>query len=156
MNHEIYVRDWRVAKEWYCELLGVRAHRYVAGWTTFILGDADREREFTLVQAEDRAGTGSLAWRLETLDELNMFYRRLQLMDVAFKKVGCGETIAIYLRDADGNQIGVYCDAAGAANVPEDAAQDAWMFGRRSPSLFSNILPFQAGLFAAQRQGAVA
>src|SRR5258707_1134801 len=69
-DREIHVRDAIAAKEWYGEILGVRTHRYAPGWKSFVLGDIDREHEFTLIQAAQPAGSG----RLSRLDQREFMF----------------------------------------------------------------------------------
>src|SRR5258708_16138612 len=153
-DREIHVRDAIAAKEWYGEILGVRTHRYAAGWKSFVLGDIDREHEFTLIQAAQRAGTDRLVWRFETLDALWLFYRRVRDMGVAFKEmVDSSDSLAIHLRDPDGNRIEIRCDVAGAAAV---RGEETW----HSPVQPQSMLPWSVRTVrcsdAAFRQYAVA
>jgi catechol-2,3-dioxygenase len=115
---QIRVRDAFTAKQWYGEILGVRTHRYVAGWKTFVLGDIERRHQFTLVQGAQQAGTDKLVWRFENRDELWTFYGRAREMGVTIREVvDRSDSIVIYLRDPDGNRIEIHCNMPGAAAV---------------------------------------
>jgi catechol 2,3-dioxygenase-like lactoylglutathione lyase family enzyme len=156
-DREIHVRDALAAKEWYGEVLGVRTHRYAAGWKSFVLGDIDREQEFTLVQAAHQAGTCRLVWRFGTLEEFRLFYRRARAMGLAIKEVvDSRDALTVYLRDPDGNLVEVHCDAAGAAIVRTEAMRSGYALAPQPTRLPWHAAKFGQQGFAIYQQAVAA
>ena len=82
----LYVRNAERSKEWYEDLLGLHTYEYRPGWAAFMSADEEQSHEVALMQLGDDAplqekgqvGLNHMAWRLESLDDLKEFYRRIK------------------------------------------------------------------------------
>jgi catechol 2,3-dioxygenase len=98
----IYVRDAERSQKWYEEVLGLHTYHKRPGWAAFMAADLDQSHEVALMQLGDDApgpqkgqvGLNHMAWRVDSLDDLEEFYHRIK--------------DKIYFHDPDGNGIEVY------------------------------------------------
>lgn len=113
----VYVRNVERSKQWYEELLGLHVYEYRPGWAAFLSADVEQSHEVALMQVGDDAplpakrqvGLNHMAWRLESLGDLEAFYRRLKAEGQAIERVvDHGISLGIYLRDPDGNGVEVF------------------------------------------------
>lgn len=113
----LYVRNAERAKNWYENVLGLHTYDYRPGFAAFMSADTDQSHEVALMQLGDDAplqmrgqvGLNHMAWRLETLDDLKDFYRRIKAAGVKMDHIADhGISLGIYLRDPDGNGVEVY------------------------------------------------
>lgn len=113
----VYVRNAERSKQWYENVLGLHTYDYRPGWAAFMSADTDQSHEVALMQLGEDAplqmrgqvGLNHMAWRLETLDDLKDFYRRIKTEGVAIDHIADhGISVGVYLRDPDGNGVEVY------------------------------------------------
>jgi len=113
----IYVRNAERSKEWYEDMLGLHTYEYRPGWAAFMSADTEQSHEVALMQLGDDAplqqkgqvGLNHMAWRLETLDDLKDFYRRIKAKGWPIEHISDhGISLGIYTRDPDGNGVEVF------------------------------------------------
>src|ERR1700754_843622 len=113
----VYVRNVERSKKWYEDLLGLHVYEYRPGWAAFLTADEEQSHEVALMQLGDDAplqskgqvGLNHMAWRLESLDDLKEFYRKLKAAGQPIERIiDHGISIGIYLRDPDGNGVEVF------------------------------------------------
>ena len=113
----IYVRNAERAKEWYEEMLGLHTYEYRPGWAAFMSADTEQSHEVALMQLGDDAplqqkgqvGLNHMAWRLESLDDLKDFYRRIKAKGWPIEHISDhGISLGIYTRDPDGHGVEVF------------------------------------------------
>jgi catechol 2,3-dioxygenase-like lactoylglutathione lyase family enzyme len=82
----VYVRDVERSHKWYADLLGLHTYDYRPGAAAFMSADREESHEIALMQvgldaplqASGQVGLNHMAWRVESLDDLKEFYRRLK------------------------------------------------------------------------------
>jgi catechol 2,3-dioxygenase len=125
----IYVRNAEKSKAWYENLLGLHTYEYRPGWAAFMSADEEQSHEVALMQLGDDAplqqkrqvGLNHMAWRLETLDDLKDFYKKIKTEGQAIDHIADhGISLGIYLRDPDGNGVEVYYEMPRAEWPRED------------------------------------
>ncbi|MBL6617975.1 MAG: VOC family protein [Reyranella sp.] len=113
----VFVRDVERSHAWYADLLGLHTYDYRPGRAAFLSADEEQSHEIALMevganaplQARGQVGLNHMAWRVETLDDLKEFYRRLKDRGVSIASVvDHGISLGIYFHDPDGNGIEVY------------------------------------------------
>jgi catechol 2,3-dioxygenase len=113
----VYVRDAERAKKWYEEVLDLHTYEYRPGWAAFMSADEEQSHEVALMQLgpdaplqqRGQVGLNHMAWRLESLDDLKEFYRRIKEKKIPIDHIADhGISLGIYLRDPDGNGVEVY------------------------------------------------
>src|SRR6201996_7287920 len=113
----IYVRDAERSHKWYEEVLGLHTYHKRPGWAAFMAADLDQSHEVALMQLGDDAplpqkrqvGLNHMAWRVESLDDLKEFYRKIKAEGHAIDHISDhGISLGIYLRDHDGNGVEVF------------------------------------------------
>ena len=113
----VYVRNVERSKQWYEDLLGLHVYEYRPGWAAFMSADKEQSHEVALMQLGDDAplqqkgqvGLNHMAWRLECLDDLKEFYRRIKAKGQPIDHIADhGISLGIYLRDPDGNGVEVF------------------------------------------------
>ena len=113
----VYVRNVERAKQWYEDLLGLHVYEYRPGWAAFMSADTEQSHEVALMQLGDNAplqqkgqvGLNHMAWRVESLDDLKDFYRRIKEKGQPIDHIADhGISLGIYLRDPDGNGVEVF------------------------------------------------
>ena len=113
----IYVRNAEKSKAWYENLLGLHTYEYRPGWAAFMSADEEQSHEVALMQLGDDAplqqkrqvGLNHMAWRLETLDDLKDFYKKIKKEGQPIDHIADhGISLGIYLRDPDGNGVEVF------------------------------------------------
>jgi catechol 2,3-dioxygenase len=113
----VYVRNVERSKKWYEDLLGLHVYEYRPGWAAFLTADEEQSHEVALMQLGDDAplqskrqvGLNHMAWRLESLDDLEEFYKKIKAEGQPIDHISDhGISIGIYLRDPDGNGVEVF------------------------------------------------
>jgi catechol 2,3-dioxygenase len=113
----LYVRNAERSKAWYENLLGLHTYEYREGWAAFMSADTDQSHEVALMQLGDDAplqqrrqvGLNHMAWRVESLDDLKDFYKKIKNEGQAIDHISDhGISLGIYLRDPDGNGVEIY------------------------------------------------
>jgi catechol 2,3-dioxygenase len=113
----VYVRNVERSKKWYENLLGLHVYEYRPGWAAFLTADEEQSHEVALMQLGDDAplqtkgqiGLNHMAWRVESLDDLKEFYRKLKAEGQPIERIiDHGISLGIYLRDPDGNGVEVF------------------------------------------------
>ena len=113
----VYVRNVERSKNWYENLLGLHVYEYRPGWAAFLTADEEQSHEVALMQVGENAplqskpqvGLNHMAWRVESLDDLKEFYRKLKAEKQPIERVvDHGISLGIYLRDPDGNGVEVF------------------------------------------------
>ena len=113
----IYVRNAEQARQWYEDVLGLLTHDLVPGRAAFMSANRNESHEIALMEVGENAigpqkgqvGLNHMAWRMESLDDLENFYNRLKERAAAIDRVSDhGISLGIYLSDPDGNGIEVY------------------------------------------------
>ena len=113
----LYVRNAERSKQWSEDLLGLHCYEYRPGWAAFLSADEEQSHEVALMQLGNDAplqqrgqvGLNHMAWRLESLDDLKAFYRRIKAAGMPIDHIADhGISLGIYLRDPDGNGVEVF------------------------------------------------
>ena len=113
----VYVRNVERSKKWYEELLGLHVYEYRPGWAAFLSADEEQSHEVALMQLGDDAplqskgqvGLNHMAWRLESLDDLKEFYRKIKADGQPIERIiDHGISLGIYLRDPDGHVVELF------------------------------------------------
>ena len=113
----IYVRNAEKAQQWYTEVLGLHTYDLIPGRAAFMSANLDESHEIAVMEVGEDAlgpqsgqvGLNHMAWRMDTLKDLEDFYNRLGELNVPIGKVADhGISVGIYIQDADGNGIEVY------------------------------------------------
>ena len=113
----VYVRNVERSKKWYEDLLGLHVYEYRPGWAAFLTADKEQSHEVALMQlgedaplqSKGQVGLNHMAWRLESLDDLKEFYRKIKAEGQPIDRiVDHGISLGIYLRDPDGNGVEVF------------------------------------------------
>ena len=113
----IYVRNAEKAQQWYTEVLGLHTYDLIPGQAAFMSANLDESHEIAVIElGEDALGPQSgqvglnhMAWRMDTLKDLEDFYNRIAELKVPIDKVADhGISLGIYFQDPDGNGIEVY------------------------------------------------
>ena len=135
----VYVRDGERSHAWYEDLLGLHTYDYRPGRAAFMSADEDESHELALMQVGPAAslqgpgqvGLNHMAWRVETLDDLKEFYRRLKDKgEPVASVVDHGISLGIYFHDPDGNGIEVYYELPRAQWPRQERIFAADMVGR--------------------------
>ena len=135
----VYVRDVERSHAWYEDLLGLHTYDHRPGRAAFMSADEDESHELALMQVGPDAplqgpgqvGLNHMAWRVETLDDLKEFYRRLNYKGVPVASVvDHGISLGIYFHDPDGNGIEVYYELPRAEWPRQELIFAADMVGR--------------------------
>ena len=107
----VYVRNVERSKKWYEELLGLHVYEYRPGWAAFLTADEEQSHEVALMQVGDDAplqskgqvGLNHMAWRVESLDDLEAFYKKIKAEGQPIERIiDHGISLGIYMRDPDG------------------------------------------------------
>jgi catechol 2,3-dioxygenase len=113
----VYVRNVERSKKWYEDLLGLHVYEYRPGWAAFLTADKEQSHEVALMQLGEDAplplkrqvGLNHMAWRLESLDDLKEFYKKIKAEGQLIDHISDhGISLGIYLRDPDGNGVEVF------------------------------------------------
>ena len=113
----VYVRNVERSKKWYEDLLGLHVYEYRPGWAAFLTADKEQSHEVALMQLGEDAplqskrqvGLNHMAWRLESLDDLKEFYKKIKAEGQPIDRIADhGISLGIYLRDPDGNGVEVF------------------------------------------------
>jgi catechol 2,3-dioxygenase len=113
----VYVRNVERSKKWYEDLLGLHVYEYRPGWAAFLTADKEQSHEVALMQLGEDAplqlkrqvGLNHMAWRLESLDDLKEFYKKIKAEGQPIDHISDhGISLGIYLRDPDGNGVEVF------------------------------------------------
>ena len=108
----LYVRDPEISREFYTRILGLHTYHFAPGRAAFLSADKEMSHEVALMsvgpdaplQQKGQVGLNHMAWMVDSLDELAMFYRRLKENDVKLDHISDhGLSLGIYFRDPDGN-----------------------------------------------------
>ena len=113
----IYVRNVERAQAWYTEVLGLHTYDLMPGRAVFMSANRDESHEVALMEVGEDAmgpqkgqvGLNHMAWRMESLKDLEDFYHRLEEKNVPIGQVSDhGIALGIYIKDPGGNGIEVY------------------------------------------------
>ena len=113
----IYVRNAEKAQQWYTDVLGLHTYDLIPGRAAFMSANLDESHEIAVIEVGEGAmgpqsgqvGLNHMAWRMDSLKDLEDFYNRLHELDVPINRVADhGISLGIYLKDPDGNGIEVY------------------------------------------------
>ena len=113
----IYVRNAEKAQQWYTEVLGLHTYDLIPGRAAFMTANLDESHEFAVIEVGEAAvspqpgqvGLNHMAWRMDSLKDLEDFYNRIAELKVPIDKVADhGISLGIYFQDPDGNGIEVY------------------------------------------------
>ena len=113
----IYVRNAEKAQQWYTDVLGLHTYDLIPGRAAFMSANLDESHEIAVIEVGESAmgpqsgqvGLNHMAWRMDSLKDLEDFYNRLHELDVPINRVADhGISLGIYLKDPDGNGIEVY------------------------------------------------
>ncbi len=113
----IYVRNAEASRQWYEDVLGLHTYDFLAGRAAFMSANLDESHEIAVIEVGEGAmgpqsgqvGLNHMAWRMDSLKDLEDFYNRLHELDVPINRVADhGISLGIYLQDPDGNGIEVY------------------------------------------------
>jgi len=135
----VQVRDVERSHRWYADILGLHTYDYRPGAAAFMSANKDESHELALMQvgpdapprAAQQVGLNHMAWRVESLDDLKEFYRRLKDRSVPISRiVDHGISLGIYFRDPDGNGIEVYYELPRAEWPRQTRIFAADMVGR--------------------------
>ena len=135
----VFVRNVERSHAWYADLLGLHTYDYRPGRAAFMSADEDQSHELALmqvganapIQAQGQVGLNHMAWRVETLDDLKDFYRRLKDKGVPIASVvDHGISLGIYFHDPDGNGIEVYYELPRSQWPRQERIFAADMVGR--------------------------
>ena len=135
----VYGRNVKRSKKWYEDLLGLHVYEYRAGWAAFLSADEEQSHEVALMQlgedaplqSKGQVGLNHMAWRLESLEDLKEFYRKIKAEGQPIDHISDhGISLGIYLRDPDGNGVELYRDR-DPAEWPRDADGKLAMVTRR-------------------------
>ena len=113
----IYVRNAEKAQQWYTDVLGLHTYDLIPGRAAFMSANLEESHEIAVIEVGESAmgpqsgqvGLNHMAWRMDSLKDLEDFYNRLHELDVPINRVADhGISLGIYLKDPDGNGIEVY------------------------------------------------
>jgi len=112
----IYVRNAELSQKWYEDILGLHTYDFVPGRAAFMAANREESHEVALMQVGDDApgvqpggvGLNHMAWRVDSLGNLEEFYTHIKEKGVEFKVADHGISLGIYFKDPDGNGIEVY------------------------------------------------
>jgi len=113
----IYVRNAEKAQQWYTEVLGLHTYDLIPGRAAFMTANLDESHEIAVIEVGEAAvspqpgqvGLNHMAWRMDSLKDLEDFYNRIAELKVPIDKVADhGISLGIYFQDPDGNGIEVY------------------------------------------------
>ena len=131
LNHLVLrVRDVERSERFYGDVLGLQVRRRRPGRTFFTCGQNDHDVAIFELgpdappPEEKRVGLYHFALRLEGIDELRAAYRHFKANDVNIVGITHhGHTKSIYLKDPDGIEIEVFCDAEHDPNGTEESVR---------------------------------
>jgi catechol 2,3-dioxygenase len=113
----IYVRNAARAQQWYAEVLGLHTYDFMPGRAAFMSANREESHEVALMEVGEGApglqkgqvGLNHMAWRMESLEDLEEIYYRLKEKQIPIDHVSDhGISLGIYFHDPDGNGIEVY------------------------------------------------
>jgi catechol 2,3-dioxygenase len=113
----IYVRNAERSRQWYADVLGLHTYDFRPGRAAFMSADLEQSHEVALMEVGDDApgaqkgqvGLNHMAWRMQSLEDLQEIYQRLKDYQVPIDHVSDhGISLGIYFRDPDGNGIEVF------------------------------------------------
>ena len=113
----IYVRNAEKAQQWYTEVLGLHTYDLIPGRAAFMTANLGESHELAVLEVGEAAvspqpgqvGLNHMAWRMDSLKDLEDFYNRIAELKVPIDKVADhGISLGIYFQDPDGNGIEVY------------------------------------------------
>lgn len=113
----IYVRNAEKAQQWYTEVLGLHTYDLIPGRAAFMSANLDESHEIAVMEVGEDAmgpqsgqvGLNHMAWRMDSLQDLEAFYHRLNELNVPIGRVADhGISLGIYIQDPDGNGIEIY------------------------------------------------
>ena len=113
----IYVRNAEASRQWYENVLGLHTYDFLAGRAAFMSANLDESHEIALMEVgvdaegphKGQVGLNHMAWRMDTLADLEDFYNNLHKHGVEIKRVSNHSlSLGIYIEDPDGNGIEVY------------------------------------------------
>ncbi len=113
----IQVRNVEASHAWYTKVLGLHTYQPDAGQGGVPVGEHRKPRMRSQLievgpdapgQVPKQVGLNHMAWMVNTLDELQVLYRRLKDHGVPIRSiVDHGLSLGIYFRDPDGNGVEV-------------------------------------------------
>ena len=91
----IYVRNAEKAQQWYTEVLGLHTYDLIPGRAAFMTANLDESHEIAVIEVGEAAvspqpgqvGLNHMAWRMDSLKDLEDFYNRIAELKVPIDKV---------------------------------------------------------------------
>lgn len=91
----IYVRSAEASRQWYEDILGLHTYDFLAGRAAFMTANLDESHEIALMEIgadaegphNGQVGLNHMAWRMDTLADLEDFYNNLHKNGVEIKRV---------------------------------------------------------------------
>src|ERR1044072_5579100 len=101
----VYVRNVERSKKWYEELRGLHVYEHRPGWAAFLSAGQEQSHEVAPMQlggdgplqSKGQGGLNHMAGRLESLDDLKEFYKKLKAEGQPIKRIiDHGISLGIY------------------------------------------------------------
>ena len=111
------VRDLKRTERFYTEVLGLHVTGHIPGRMVFFAASDESSHELAaqalgpdaLGPEQDRVGLYHFAWKMGSVQELEVFYLHLKDNDACIVGIGDhGTSLGIYFLDPDGNEIEVF------------------------------------------------
>jgi len=142
LNHAVlYVRDARLAAEFYTEVLGFRVRATIGEQALFLQAEGSgNDHDLALMQVGERpapphsVGLYHLAWQVRTIEELAHMRERLVQVGALAGESDHGVSKSLYGRDRDGIEFEVmwavpradWPDKVGTWRLDMEAALSRW------------------------------
>ena len=113
----MFVRDMDVSEKFYTDILGLQVMQRMPGFGVFMSANTNQSHEIACLQLgpdatpiqEKQIGLNHMAWGMETFEDLQAIYDRLQEKRIETSRVADhGISKGIYFKDPDGNGIEVF------------------------------------------------
>ena len=141
------VRDMGRSLDFYTRVMGLTIMERSPSGTVFMSADTEKSHELAIraigmdADGPDHSivGQAHMAWQMESFEDLQDLYDRLQENDVRILRIGNhGISLGVYLLDPDDNEIEVYYE------LPKDQWErhpERGLFGNQFPRQLEGRLP---------------